>query len=59
MLTCVCVCVSWQVEGGMLHLADDCVSGKWSELPATLSLVLQQYSSQFHLQLEVQGLRSR
>lgn len=50
---------SLQVEGGVAHLVDDCVSGTWSELQATLSRVLQQHSSQFQLLLEVQGLRSR
>lgn len=49
---------SLQVEGGVAHLAEDCVSGRWSELQATLGRVLQQHSSQFQLLLEIQGLRS-
>lgn len=55
---CLCVC-EWQVEGGVAQLAEDCLSGRWFDLQAVLSRVLQQHSSQFQLLLEVQGLRSR
>lgn len=50
---------SLQVERGLAHLPEDCTSGRWSELQATLSRVLQDHTGQLQLLLEIQGLRSR
>lgn len=50
-----CVQVSDRTAG----LAEDCMSGRSSQLSAALAEVTQRYLSQFQLLAEIQGLRSR